>query len=268
MKLPLILLLLACCANMAFSQPDCTSKAVQDSLFREFSKRADNYAIEDPARGQIYDSLISICPNISETYQEKALGFIASRDFEQLFANIDKAVELETNRWLPYRGYLHCILAKNYEKAIADFETAEQTMPHAFTMDHTFSFFIAMAYLGSGDLEKAEQYFLKDIATQKRGEGKNDIHYNTLLYFGITYYLANELDKAQEKFSECLQQYEQHPTANYYMGLVMKVTGNRQHQVYFQKSRQYLEEGYQINEPNSHYVPYPRQVTLADLDKY
>ncbi|MCE7062013.1 tetratricopeptide repeat protein [Dyadobacter sp. CY343] len=256
------------CATGASAQnhPDCGSQAVRDSLFGVYSEKAENYPIEHPSRVQIFDSLISICPNISEAYQEKAFSFIATKNFEKLFENIDKAVELEPNRWLPYRGYLHCILAKNYDKAIADFEVAEQMMPHAFTMDHTFSFFIAMAYLQSGDFEKAEVYFQKDMATQRRGEGRNDIHYNTLLYSGIAYYLGNELDKAQARFSECLQQYEQHPTANYYMGLVLKVTGDKQYQVYFQKSRQYLEDGYKINEPNSHFVPYPRQVTLADLD--
>ena len=263
-----IILLLANLATTAFgqSQPDCASESYRDSLFAVYSQRADLLPIEHPGRVQTYDSLISICPNIAEAYQEKAQHYMVVKDFEQLFKNMDKAVELDTNRWLPYRGYLHCILAGNYEKAIADFQEAEKRMPHAFTMDHSFSFYKAIAWMQLGDFEKAESSFLRDIATQRRGEGKNDIHYNTLLYFGIMYYLSGELDKAQERLNECLQLYEQHPTANYYMGLTLKMIGNNRQTTYFQRARQYMEEGYRINEPNSHFAPYPRQVTLADLE--
>lgn len=245
---------------------DCSSRQVQDSLFRIYATRAHHFGLEHPGWGQTFDTLISICPNISEAYQERGLPYILSGDFEKLFENIDKAVELEPLRWTAYRGYLHCILAKNYRKAISDFETAEKLTPNAFTMDHTFSFFLAMSYMELGDFNKAERYFLKDIQQQRRGEGKNDIHYNTLLYFGIMYYLMNEMDLAEKRLSECLQLYEQHPTANYYMGMIKKITGNNQKSLYFEKSRRYLDEGYRINEPNSGMVPYPRQVTLADLN--
>ncbi|WP_171037803.1 tetratricopeptide repeat protein [Dyadobacter luticola] len=266
MKTLLILIFLAT-THSAFSQNNssCISKTYQDSLFKAYSKRAHQFAFNDKEWLQTYDSLIAICPNIAEAYQARALAYIALRAPEKLFQNIDKAVELDQQRWLPYRGYLHCIFAQNYEKAIADFEEAEKLMPNAFTMDHSFSFFIAMAYTGLGNYEKAETYFLKDIATQKRGEGRNDIHYNTLLYFGIMHYLNNELDRAEGRLIECLQLYEQHPTANYYMSLIKKATGDKQQIQYFEKARQYVQEGYKINEPNAWLVPYPRQVTLADL---
>ena len=266
MKLTAVLLIL-CTSVPIFAQSsvDCSQKEVQDSLFHTYSKKAHEFALDDKEWVQIYDSLISICPNIAEAYQERGLAYLVSADTAQLFANIDKAVELDARRWLPYRGYLHCIYAKNYQKAIADFETAEQLMPNAFTMDHSFSFFLAMAYTGLGNFEKAETYFLKDIATQKRGAGQNDIHYNTLLYFGIMHFLNNELDKSEIRLRECMQLYEQHPTANYYMSLILKATGNKQQAAYFEKAKQFLQEGYRINEPNSHLVPYPYQVTSADL---
>jgi tetratricopeptide (TPR) repeat protein len=264
----LALFLLVLAAN-AFSQvrPDCASEVIRDSLLKAYSERAHQFSIDHPGWGQTFDTLISICPNISGAYQGRALHFMATRNFEKLFENIDKAVTLDTIRWLPYRGYLHCILAKNYEKAIADFDEAEKRMPNAFTMDHSFSFYKAIASMEMGKFDQAENYFLKDIQTQKRGQGQNDIHYNSLLYFGIMYYLSNELDKAQARLSECLQLYEQHPTANYYMGLIMKATGNKQQAAYFQKAKQFMEEGYLINEPNSQLAPYPRQVTVADLEK-
>ncbi|MCE6987528.1 tetratricopeptide repeat protein [Dyadobacter sp. CY323] len=266
MKIILIVLIL-CTSVPIFAQNavDCSQKQVQDSLFNTYSKKAHEFSLNDKEWVQIYDSLISICPNISEAYQERGLAYLVSGDTSQLFANIDKAAELDRTRWLPYRGYLHCIYAKNYQKAITDFEEAEKLMPNAFTMDHSFSFYLAMAHTGLGNFEKAETYFLKDIATQKRGTGQNDIHYNTLLYFGIMHFLNNELDKSETRLRECLQLYEQHPTANYYMALIMKATGNKQQAAFFEKAKQYSQEGYKINEPNSYLVPYPYQVSMADL---
>ncbi|NIJ55041.1 tetratricopeptide repeat protein [Dyadobacter arcticus] len=267
MKIILIALLLTTYTDLLAQQkPYCSSKSVQDSLFQHYSRRAHEFGLEDMRWVQTFDTLIAICPNISEAYQERALAYVLSGNVVKVFENIDKAVELEPRRWLPYRGYLHCIFAKQYEKGIADFEAAEMMMPNAFTMDHSFSFFMAMAHTGLKNYEKAESYFLKDIATQKRGEGQNDIHYNTLLYFGIMHYLNNDLDKAEIRLRECLQLYEQHPTANYYMALILKATGDKQNQVYFEKAKQYLNDGYKINEPNSYLVPYPLQVTPADLD--
>jgi tetratricopeptide (TPR) repeat protein len=267
MKLLILLISLSWFSGSAFAQStvNCNSRQVQDSLFQVYSQKAHEVGIDSPGWDEAYDNLLKICPNISEAYQEKGHPHIASGNLEKVFEYNDKAVELDPQRWTAYRGYLHCLLAKNYEKAIADFETAEKLTPNAFTMDHTFSFFIALSYMELSNYEKAETYFLKDIARQKRGEGKNDIHYNTLLYFGIMYYLQNEMDKAESRLRECLQLYEQHPTANYYLARIMKITGNKQAKLYFEKAKQYMEEGYQINEPNSRYVPYPRQVTLADI---
>lgn len=267
MKLLILFILLSWSCSSTFGQStlDCSLREVQDSLMQTYSKKAWEAGFDSPGWDAAYDSLLKICPNVSEAYQEKGLPHIARRNLEKVFEYNDKAVALEPQRWTAYRGYLHCLLAKNYEKAIADFEAAEKLTPNSFTMDHSFSFFIALSYMELGNYEKAETYFLKDIATQKRGEGKNDIHYNTLFYFGLMYYLQNEMDKAEGRLRECLQLYEQHPMANYYLATIMKITGNNQSRLYFEKARQYMEEGYQMNEPNSRYVPYPRQVALADI---
>ena len=102
---------------------------------------------------------------------------------------------------------------------------------------------------------------------KERGEGKNDIHFNSLLYFGILYYLMNEFDKAETYLRDCLQLYEQHPMANYYMAMTLKITGNRQQDIYFEKAKQYMLEGYKMNEPHTFNVNYPRQITISEVEK-
>lgn len=244
---------------------DCSSKAVRDSLFELYSARAHQYSFLDDAYEMTYDSLLAICPNIAEAYQEKGQPYIANGNYQKAFEYNNRAVELDPERWTAYRGYLHFIYTKNYEKAIADFSEAEKLNPFGFIQDHSYAFFTAISYMELGEYDKAETYFLKDIAQQKRGEGKNDIHFNSLLYFGILYYLMNEFDQAANYLRDCLQLYEQHPVACYYLGLTLKITGNSQKSFYFERAKQYILEGYKLNEPYT-YVSFPRQITLYEIE--
>jgi tetratricopeptide (TPR) repeat protein len=245
---------------------DCSSKAVQDSLFDLYSARAHKYSFLDDAWDMTYDSLLAICPNIAEAYQEKGHPYIANGDYQKAFEYINQAVALDPVRWTAYRGYLNCIYTRNYEKAVADFLEAARLAPTGYIQDHTYAFFIAISYMELGEYEKAEQYFLKDIGQQKGGGGRNDIHFNSLLYFGMLYYLMNEFDRAEVHLRDCLQLYEQHPMANYYMALILKVTGNSQKDIYFDKAKQYILEGYKMNEPYT-YVGFPRQITLYEVEQ-
>ncbi|TDE16528.1 tetratricopeptide repeat protein [Dyadobacter psychrotolerans] len=266
-KLLTLFISLSLVVSVQAQSVDCSSKAVQDSLFEIYSKKARAYGFLHPGWDQTYDSLLAICPNIAEAYQEKGIPHVANGNYEKAYEYNNKAVELDPHRWTPYRGYLNCIYTKNYEKAITDFEAAEKLTPNAFILDHSFSFYIALSYMESGQYDKAETYFLKDIAQQKRGEGKNDIHFNSLLYFGILYYLMNEFDMAQKYLRDCLVLYPQQPMANYYMAMTLKVLGNNQKDIYFEKAKQYMLEGYRLNEPNSLYVNYPRQITMFEIEQ-
>jgi tetratricopeptide (TPR) repeat protein len=252
---------------LAQQKVDCTSLIVQDSLLNLYSRKARNFGFKHPGYSQTYDSLLAICPNIAEAYQEKVLPYLADGNIQKAIGCMDKAVELDPKRWTAYRGYLYCIYAKNYKKAIADLEQAEKLTPNAFIQDHSFSFYIALSYMESGDYLKAESYFFKDIEQQKRGEGKNDIHFNSFLYVGILYYLMTEFDKAETYLKNCLSLYEQHPMANYYLAMTLKSTGNKQQNLFFDRARQYMLDGYKMNEPGTFNVNYPRHITLADIEK-
>nr|WP_295923305.1 tetratricopeptide repeat protein [uncultured Dyadobacter sp.] len=255
------------CALAQTGVTDCLPQHKQDSLVHAYARRAQRFGWEDARWDMTFDSLLAICPYISEVYQEKGFRQMAKGDFGKAITYMDKAVEINPKRWLAYRGYLHCMITKNHKQAIADLEAAEQLTPNAFTMDHTFSFFLALSHMELGNYPQAEKYFLKDIAQQKRGEGHNDIHFNTLFYFGILYYLMNEFNQAEMRLNECLQLYEMHPFANYYMGMTMKITGNKRQDLYFEKARQALQDDYALNEPNLRFARFPRLVTQEDIEK-
>jgi hypothetical protein len=91
---------------------DCSSKAVQDSLLEVYSAKAWKFGYNHPNWEASWDSLITICPNISYAYQEKAITYLKSADYAKAFELEDKAVELDVKRWIAYRGFLHCIFTK------------------------------------------------------------------------------------------------------------------------------------------------------------
>lgn len=213
-----------------------------------------------------FDSLLTICPNIAEAYQEKSKPYFAYGNYERAFEQMDNAVALDSILWTGYRGYLHCIYSKNYQKAALDLIAAEKMTPNGFVQDHTYAFFTALSYMELGEYAKSETYFLKDLAQQRRGEAKNDIHFNSFLYFGILYYLLNEYEQAEIYFRDCLQLYEQHPVANYYLAMTLKITGNSQKDIYFEKAKQYIQEGYKMNEPYT-YVNFPHQITIYEIEQ-
>jgi tetratricopeptide (TPR) repeat protein len=253
---------------LSYSQQktDCSSKVVQDSLLEVYSEKAWKFGYNHPDWGTSWDSLIAICPNIAEAYQEKAIPYLKSGDYAVAFGLEDKAVELDPKRWIAYRGFLHCIFTKNYEKALTDFQLAEQIVPNASVMDHTYSFFCGLSYLETGVLEKAEQLFLKDIDQQKRTGKGNDIHFNSLLYLGIVHLEMKEYIEAEKDLKRCLVYYPQLPEANYYLAKTLKVTGHADADMYFEKAKEYFNQGYKMNEDNEAYVNYPRQISLVEIE--
>lgn len=251
----------------AKAQPviDCYSKVVQDSLVHIYEKKASKYGFNHPHWEETWDSLLTICPNVAEAYHEKAVAYIRNGDYAKAFEFEEKAVDLDPQRWIAYYAFMNCIFSKNYEKALIEFNRADTLVPNASVMDHTYSFYRGISYLELNELDKAELEFLKDIRQQRRSNEHNDIHFNSLLYLGIVYSEMKEFDKAEKYFRDCLQQYEQLPEANYYLAQTLKIIGNREYSLYFEKAKQYFSAGFRINEPTEMYVNYPRQISEQEL---
>lgn len=244
---------------------DCESQTVRDSLLEMYSQKAWKFGYNHPSWIASWDSLIAICPNIAEAYREKAIPFLKSGAYANAFELEDKAVELDPKSWLPYRGFLHCIFTKNYEKALADFDAAENLTPGASVMDHTYSFFKGLSYLGLSNLPMAEQSFIRDIEQQRKGTG-NDVHFNSLLYLGIVRLEMKKFEMAEKDLRACISYYAQLPEANYYLAMTLKAIGNPDAETYFNKAKQYCQQGYKLNEDNEVYVNYPRQISLAEIE--
>lgn len=256
--------------QLVVKQCDCSDKKIRDSLSMHYlDKGAEKFNYNSP-QWQLYcDSLISICPNIAQAYQLKAIPYIKYGDYAKAFPLEDKAVELEPKNYTAYRGFLKCIFTKDYEAAIIDFKKAQQLTPNSYEMDHTYPFYEGLCNLELGNYLLAEQNFRQDVFIQTGGDTtkQNKIHFNTFFYLGVLYYEMKQVQKAKEKLQQCIAIYSSHPDANYYLGLLYKQEKNTMlaHK-HLDIAKQAKEKGYNINEDNIYYAYYPHQVTLYEIN--
>ncbi len=246
---------------------DCGSKAYQDTLVARYLVRgAHRISYLSPQWGQYCDSLIVACPNIAYAYQQKAMPLIKCGDYAGAMPLVDKAVALDANRWLAYRGFLKCIFTKDYPGALTDFRRVARLKPNGREMDHTYAFFAGLCNMEMGNYKQAEADFNQDMALQRGATGQGEIHFNTLFYAGLVALNRKQYAAAQSYLEQCLKAYAQHPEANYYLALTYQAQGNEaaaRH--YLDAAQRALIGGYRLNEDIIFYANYPGQITEFEV---
>ncbi len=260
----------ACRTTASISNsPDCGNRKFRDSLIVRY---ADNgaeklpYMYNNPAWGLYLDSILSICPDIAAAYQLKAVPAIKNGEYAKAYRLDERAAELDSQQFMSYLGFLKCIFTKDYSGAIIDFNRAIRIIPGGGEMDHSFYFYLGICYLELGNYPEAEINFNKDIFSQNGGDSTREIHFNSLLYMGITKSAMNETDSAEIYFKKCLRIYEDLPEANYYLALIYKKRNETDlEKRYLEIAQKSILENYSMNEDNLYYVNYPRQITLYEV---
>jgi tetratricopeptide (TPR) repeat protein len=250
---------------------DCENGRFRDSLIARYVDSGAEklpYIYNNPAWGSYLDSVLSICPNVAAAYQLKAVPAIKNGEYIKAYRLDEKATELDSQRYVPYLAFLKCIFTKDYSGAITDFNRANRIIPGGAEMDHSFYFYLGICYLELGKYQEAEVNFDKDIFSQNKGDSTREIHFNTLLYMGITKSENNELDSAELYLKKCLSIYKELPEANYYLALIYKKRNRPDlEKKYLATAQRSIIEGYSMNEDNLYYVNYPKQITLYEVKK-
>ncbi len=246
----------------------CFDKKYEDSIVHKYLETlAWEKGYNHADWGLYCDTVIALCPNIAEAYREKAIPHIKYGNYAVAMPLEDKAVALNQGQWLDYRGFLKVIFTKDYAGAIIDFENSEKNKPFGGLMDHTYSFYLALSYTGLKDFNQAIVHLKKDSSTQKMQNKKNDIHFNTLLYFGIAYYQLNNYTTANYYLAACLQQYNNHPDALYYIGSSnYKLNKKKEATTHLKASLAAIKAGYSMNEDNEAYCNYPYQIAQYEIE--
>ena len=151
---------------------------------------------------ETYDKLISLCPNFSDAYADKAIPYLKRGDFISWKILIDQAVALNPKMHLGYRGWCKFQFLRDYKGAIEDIEALEKIYPtgylgHSANGDYELRITKAMCYSALGQKEKAVAIFEKQLAKKDHSAGFYD-------YFqlGVTYFELKNYDKAAENFEK------------------------------------------------------------------
>ncbi|MCC9041536.1 hypothetical protein LNQ81_02240 [Myroides sp. M-43] len=195
---------------------------------------------------------------IAYLWQQKAMPYFKVRKYELGMTYLDKAVQYDVKRYLPYRAFIKCVFSKTYKEAIADFEECIMRWGDGYEMDHTYTFYIGLSYLQLNEFKKAEEYFLKAVAKQK--EVFQDIHHLDLFYLGIVKYEEELYQDAIDYFDLATKEYKEFSDAYYYKALCQDKLNDTEAEGTFKIFMDYNKKGYSINEANAIYERYPYQI--------
>lgn len=247
----------------AQSPAACADTVVRDSLIRHVYR---THPYTTKAYQLACDSVIAVCPNWDRVYQMKAMPFIKMGRGAEAYYWLDKAIALNPGEHLDYRAFLKCIFTKDYEGALKDFAEAEKLLPGGGLMDHSYSFYSALCYIGLGEFSTAAN-LLDSIATAQEKRLTN-AHFNTYFYQGLAHYLAGRNTLAEKAFNRCFAIHPYHPDAHFYSGQMKKARGEKEKaKSHFRACISALKEGYNNSEDQEIYVRYPYEVGIRDAEE-
>lgn len=106
-----------------------------------------------------FDKAIDLCETFAYAYHEKAVPYLKRGDFVTWRQLMDKAVDLEPEERLGYRGWCRYQFLRDYQGAIDDIERldalADYDIGYAQNGDCHLIVAKALAYKGLGQLDKA-----------------------------------------------------------------------------------------------------------------
>ncbi|SFE50507.1 hypothetical protein SAMN05518672_10730 [Chitinophaga sp. CF118] len=214
-----------------------------------------------PEWQQYLDSALAILPGEASFWQQKAMPLFKQRKYEAGMIYLDKAVALDPAEYLDYRAFIKCIFQKNYQGAIADFNTAKIARYHQGVMDHGYDFYLGLSYLQLTNYPAAKAALLQTIRRVQESSPSAPVHFLYYFYLGIAGYETADYYTALDFFNKALIQYPQFSDAGYYKSLcLIRLHRELEARETLAASWKNFKEGYSIPEDNAIYEPYPYQV--------
>lgn len=194
---------------------------------------------------KIFDILISQYPNYSDAYFEKSVAFNKRGEYVEGFELLNKAVELNPELHLGYRGWLKLHKLKDYQGCIDDLTLLDSLTPNHVDAPwgENVHYLLGLSYKGIRNYDLALTEFNKNLKTEKDSSWVNP---NLFLYTGIIYNNLENFDQAIKNFNACLKNNRGYsPEAYFHKGISYSKLGIIDSaKSCFQQSKLLFEMGY------------------------
>lgn len=193
--------------SMLVAQPNCEAyKYYGDTLKYEACKKAEeikgHYQFSKEYQ-TILDESIEIDPTFDYPYWAKSIAYLKSGDFVTWKKLIDKAVQLEPESHLGYRGWCRYQFFRDYDGAIMDLEKLDGMVDYDIGQSQNGAYHLNVAkglcYKAIGKKEKAIEIIEKQIELNEQEDFIGPYDY---LHLGVLYLETGRLEKALENFSK------------------------------------------------------------------
>ncbi|WP_114822065.1 tetratricopeptide repeat protein [Chryseobacterium sp. KLBC 52] len=154
-----------------------------------------------------FANALELRPDFSHGYMEKAIPFLKKGDFVTWKILIDKAVALDSQIYLGYRGRTKFQFLRDYRGSNQNLEGLKKYEPgdlgRSQDGDYNLDVVRAMSYSALGQKEKAAGIIERLLATRGYVKGMFD-HYQ----LGVTYFELGRYDRALENFEKQSKEYD------------------------------------------------------------
>ena len=171
-----------------------------------------------------YDVAIELNQNNSDAWMERSVMINKSGDFNKGFEYLDKAVELEPEKHLGYRGWIRLRKLRDYDKALIDFDRLDSLTPNVVDAPwgEDIYFLRGECHYGNKDYQNAIKAFNQSVINQE--EDWADIH--TFIYLGLCEYELGNFEKAISEFQRALKQSENICEAHFGLAKIYQKLGD------------------------------------------
>lgn len=229
MKTTTLFILLNIFCFLSCQTKEAEQKLSKKDAFEKYLKNgAFQYSFLHPNYQNYLDSALVYYPNEAFLWQQKSMPLFKQKKYELGMFYLNKAVELDKERYLPYRAFIKCIFQKDYLGSIKDFQLSKETDENGYVMDHTYNFYLGLSYLQLNELDNAKKYMKESISYQAKQFGDDNIHFLDIFYLGIIEYQKQEYEKAIEFFDKSLILYPNFSDAQYYKALCIFYLGKKE----------------------------------------
>jgi len=209
---------------------------------------------------------VSIDPTFEPGVYELSVADLKRGLPNEWLPQYNKAVVLNPEQRIPWRGYLYLWFYRDYEKAIADFNASDTITPYLdYPQGHSVDFWRGIAYLGAKDFDNSIAYWDKHITRETEDSGEDWVELEAFLYRGIAYYESDNKEKANENFDKVIQYFTNSADAKYYKAKLLLNEGHKKAALnMIEDAIVDFNNGYYNNRA---YVETLRQIYLLDLEE-